>query len=69
LGYVGTAARWGFDCADVVVFLLVVVLVVFGGRRGEIGAAAWGIGHDDGVVVVRVGSWSLAVCCCCSVVG
>jgi hypothetical protein len=67
LGYVGAAARWGFDCADVVVFLLVVVLVVFGGRRGEVRAAARGVGHD-GVVVVRLGCWVLAGCYC-NVVG
>jgi len=30
------------------VVLLVVVLVVFGGRRGEIRAAAWGVGHGHG---------------------
>jgi hypothetical protein len=29
------------------VVLLVVVLVVFGGRRGEIRAAARGVGHGD----------------------
>jgi hypothetical protein len=65
LGYVGAAARGGFDCADVVVFLLVVVLVVFGGRRGEVRAAARGVGHD-GVVVGVV--WRFLVGCCCSIV-
>jgi hypothetical protein len=47
LGDVGAAAGGWLDGADFVVVLLVVVLVVFRGRRGEVRAAARRVGHVD----------------------
>lgn len=53
LGDVGATARGRLNGADFVV--LVVVLVVLGGRRGEVRAAARGVGH---VACCCQGCWS-----------